>query len=40
VGDTLGAIAARFGTTSTVLAKFNGIADPSFIRVGQVLRLP
>jgi LysM repeat protein len=40
VGDTLGAIAARFGTTSTVLAKLNGIADPSFIRVGQVLRLP
>ena len=39
-GDTLGAIAARFGTTSTVLAKLNGIADPSFIRVGQVLRLP
>jgi LysM repeat protein len=39
-GDTLGAIAARFGTTSTALAKLNGIADPSYIRVGQVLRLP
>jgi LysM repeat protein len=39
-GDTLGAIAARFGTTATALAKLNGIADPSYIRVGQVLRLP
>jgi len=39
-GDTLGAIAARFGTTSTALAKLNGITNPSFIRVGQVLRLP
>jgi lysozyme len=39
-GDTLSAIAARFGTTATVLAKLNVITDPSFIRVGQVLRLP
>ena len=39
-GDTLGAIAARFGTTATELAKLNGITDPGYIRVGQVLRLP
>jgi LysM repeat protein len=39
-GDTLGAIAARFGTTTAVLAQLNAIADPSFIRVGQVLQLP
>jgi LysM repeat protein len=39
-GDTLAAIAARFGTTTVALAKLNGIADPSYIRVGQVLKLP
>lgn len=39
-GDTLGAIANRFGTTTSVLAQLNGIANPSFIRVGQVLQLP
>ncbi len=39
-GDTLAAIAARFGTTTDALAKLNGITDPSYIRVGQVLQLP
>jgi hypothetical protein len=39
-GDTLGAIANRFATTTTVLAHLNAIANPSFIRVGQVLQLP
>jgi LysM repeat protein len=39
-GDTLNAIAARFGTTTAVLAKLNDIADPSRIRVGQIIRLP
>ncbi len=39
-GDTLSGIAARFGTTVKVLAELNGIADPSLIRVGQVLVLP
>ncbi len=39
-GDTLSAIAARFGTTTSVLVKLNGIADPSLVRVGQVLKLP
>jgi hypothetical protein len=39
-GDTLYAIAAKFGTTPRALVQLNGIADPSFIRVGQVLKLP
>ncbi len=39
-GDTLSAIAARFGTTVKVLAKLNKIDDPSKIRVGQILKLP
>jgi len=39
-GDTLSAIAARNGTTVKILAQLNGIADPSLIRVGQVLTLP
>ncbi len=39
-GDTLGAIAARFGTTTRVLVQLNGIANPSLIRAGEVLKLP
>lgn len=39
-GDTLSAIAARFGTTVRVLAELNGISDPSRLRVGQILKLP
>ncbi len=39
-GDTLTAIAARFGTTPQVLAQLNDIADPSRLRVGQILILP
>lgn len=39
-GDTLVAIAARFDTTVAVLVELNGIADPSRLRVGQVLKLP
>jgi LysM repeat protein len=39
-GDTLTAIAARFGTTVKVLASLNNITDPSRLKVGQVLRLP
>ncbi|HET6965334.1 MAG TPA: LysM peptidoglycan-binding domain-containing protein [Acidimicrobiales bacterium] len=38
-GDTLGAIAARFGTTVASLAAANHIADPNVIEVGQVLLL-
>lgn len=39
-GDTLSAIAARFGTTVAEVAALNNIANPSLIRVGQVLQLP
>lgn len=38
-GDTLTQIAARFGRTTSALAYLNGIANPSAIYVGQVLRL-
>jgi LysM repeat protein len=39
-GDTLGAIAARHGTSVAALAGLNGIADPGMISVGRVLSLP
>jgi len=39
-GDTLGRIAARFGTTVQALAQLNGIANPNLIFAGQVLRIP
>ncbi len=39
-GDTLSAIAQRFGTTVAVLMELNNISDRSLIRPGQVLRLP
>jgi LysM repeat protein len=39
-GDNLYSIAAAFGTTVKELAALNDIANPSLIRVGQVLILP
>jgi LysM repeat protein len=39
-GDTLSAIAAKYGTTAQALQSLNGISDPSVIRPGQVLQLP
>lgn len=39
-GDTLGAIALRFGTTLKVLKRLNGISDPRLIHPGQVIVLP
>jgi len=39
-GDTLVGIAARFGTTTKVLVKLNGISNPAALHVGQVLILP
>ncbi len=38
-GDTLGAIAERFGVTPEALAAANGIADPNRITAGQVLQV-
>jgi LysM domain-containing protein len=41
-GDTLGAIASRFGTTVDAIAKLNNIARADYgrIRVGRVLLIP
>ncbi len=38
-GDTLGAIAARNGTTVAALASLNGIADPNKIKAGATIKL-
>ena len=38
-GDTLWAIARRFGTTVSAIASENGIQNPSRIYPGQVLRI-
>ena len=39
-GDTLSAIAARFGVTVQSIVDYNGIADPNYLRAGQVLLIP
>jgi LysM repeat protein len=39
-GDTLAIVAARFGTTVTQLVHLNGLWNPNFIYVGQVLKVP
>ena len=39
-GDTLTAIAQRFGTTTTALQEANGIENPNEIVIGQVLVIP
>jgi len=39
-GDSLFTIAQRFGVTVETIATLNQIADPSLIRVGQVLLIP
>lgn len=39
-GDTLSQIAQRFGSSPAALAAVNHLADPNFIEVGQILRLP
>lgn len=39
-GDTLSAIALRYGVSAWSLAQVNGIRNPSLIYVGQVLRIP
>ena len=36
-GDTLGAIAKKYGTTVSKIAKLNNIKNTNIIRVGQVL---
>jgi LysM repeat protein len=39
-GDTLAAIARRFGSTAAILAALNNITNPELIHVGQSLILP
>jgi LysM repeat protein len=39
-GDTLAAIALRYGVSMWALAQANGIGNPSYIYVGQVLHIP
>ncbi len=39
-GDTLGAIAKRFGVSVQSIASLNNISDPNKISVGQVLKIP
>jgi LysM repeat protein len=39
-GDTLSAIGLRYGVSTWSLAQLNSIRNPSFIYVGQVLRIP
>jgi LysM repeat protein len=39
-GDTLSAIAKRYGTTVAEIAIASGIADPNKIKVGQELTIP
>ncbi len=39
-GDTLGAIAERFGTTVKAIMQANGITDAKLIKVGQRLTIP
>ncbi|MEN8180968.1 MAG: LysM peptidoglycan-binding domain-containing protein [Myxococcota bacterium] len=39
-GDSLSAIAARFGVSQSSLSRANGLRNRNTIRVGQVLRIP
>lgn len=39
-GDTLSAIARKYDTTYQALAKYNNIADPNMIYVGQKIKIP
>jgi len=39
-GDTVYSIARRFGTDVETVSRMNRLDDPSFVRVGQVLRVP
>jgi len=39
-GDTLSAIARRYGTTVAELAKINNIANVNLISVGQIIKIP
>jgi LysM repeat protein len=39
-GDTIWGISRKLGVSSSALAKLNGIENASFIRIGQILKVP
>jgi len=39
-GETITAIAARYGTTIEAIAAMNHLADPGYIQAGDILRVP
>ncbi len=39
-GDTLGKIAARYGTTVAALLQLNGLTNPDILAIGQKLKVP
>lgn len=39
-GDTLSGIAAKYGTSYTALAAYNGISNPAKIMIGQRIKIP
>ncbi len=39
-GETLGSIAARYGTKTSTLASVNGIDNVNLVRIGQKLKIP
>ena len=39
-GDTLSAIASRFGTTVQAIVNLNNLSDPGRLSIGQVLKIP
>lgn len=39
-GDTLSAIARKYGTTYQKLAQYNGIVNPNIISIGQKIKIP
>lgn len=39
-GDTLGGIARRYGTSVRDIQRANGLSNPRYIRIGQLLKVP
>jgi len=39
-GETLSDVALRYGTTTSALARANGISDPNFVLAGRTLKIP
>ena len=39
-GETLGAIAKKYGVTASALASHNGISNPNRVKVGQKINIP